>query len=154
MTSPQDFSLSTFHKSATDFTGLGLRTTGFSGRLGYEFSRVQNLQQSGSLECWGYPDMGTRTSFNLLAIRGPTCVEINKTGIEPGSPIPSPQSSPQPVHHRSEPHLNNTFWDSVTRPLYYVAIYWCRYLWQRGISKWQHNKTARDQCPWQNPKRD
>ena len=33
MTSPQDFSLSTFHKSATDFTGLGLRTTGFSGRL-------------------------------------------------------------------------------------------------------------------------
>ena len=33
MTSPQDFSLSTFHKSATDFTGLSLRTTGFSGRL-------------------------------------------------------------------------------------------------------------------------
>ena len=35
MTSPQDFSLSTFHKSATEFTGLGLRTTGFSGRLAY-----------------------------------------------------------------------------------------------------------------------
>ena len=33
MTSPQDFSLSIFHKSVTDFTGLGLRTTGFSGRL-------------------------------------------------------------------------------------------------------------------------
>ena len=33
MTSPQDFSFSTFHKSATDFTGLDLRNTSFSGRL-------------------------------------------------------------------------------------------------------------------------
>ena len=40
MTSPQDFLLSTFHKSATDFTGLSLRTTEFSGRLGIVMENV------------------------------------------------------------------------------------------------------------------